>query len=31
MNGTDPEKEGEATRRGMGKCRYISTEEALEK
>ena len=31
MNGTGPEKKGEATGQGMGKCRKVSADEALEK
>ena len=31
MNGTGPEKKGEATGRGMGKCSLVSTDEAMEK
>jgi len=31
MNGTGPEKKGEATGRGLGKCRKVSDDEALEK
>jgi hypothetical protein len=31
LNGTGPEKKGEATGRGLGKCRQVSTDEALEK
>jgi hypothetical protein len=31
MNGTGPEKKGEATGRGLGKCRKVSDDEALAK
>ena len=31
MNGTGPEEKGEATGRGLGKCRQVLTDEALEK
>ena len=31
MNGTGPEKKGEATGPGMGKCRKVSADEALGK
>jgi hypothetical protein len=31
LNGTGPEKKGEQTGRGMGKCRKVEPDEALEK
>lgn len=31
LDGTGPEKGGEQTGRGLGKCRKMSNEEALEK
>ena len=31
MDGTGPENQGEQTGRGLGKCKNISNEEALEK
>jgi hypothetical protein len=31
MDGTGPEKEGKQTGRGLGKCREVSNNEALEK
>jgi len=31
LNGTGPEKQGEASGRGLGKCRKVSDDEALAK